>query len=194
MDNLLSSLTIIAELIVLLLFLQLSKFTKAGWKDFVEDVSSKGSWEFIFDNFDYLIVYGANILILYTGLILSFISLDSENPYSIISYTLSILFMVFLAFTPIMSTNITRELIFDKQKSSWSLFLIIHVILSMGLTLVLFMSSRITGYSVSMGLIVLLIIMIDEYFFYYLVRMFSSLVSEDVYWAMGDEDARKKRE
>lgn len=187
MDTLLASVVIIAELITLVLFVQLSNFTKKGWKAFAEEANLKGSWEFVFDNIDYCIIYAVNILVLYVGLILSFAALGSESPYSIASYTLSVLFMVLFTFAPIITTDITRELIFDKQKYSWSVFMIVHAILSAIIILILFLSTRVAGYSVSMGLIVFLIIMFDEYYFYHLVRIFSKLVSEDTSWALDRE-------
>jgi len=190
MDTISASVVITAELVALLLFVQLSRFTKTGWKSFAEEANLKGSWEFVFDNIDYCIIYAVNILILYVGLILSFVALGSDNPFSIAGYTLSVIFMVLFTFAPIITTDITRQLIFDKQKYSWSVFMIVHALLSGVLILILFLSSRVIGYSVSMGLIVLLIIMFDEYYFYHLVRMFSKLVSEDTRWAIEPEQER----
>jgi len=168
MDTISASVVIAAELLALLLFVQLSRFTKTGWKSFAEEANLKGSWEFVFDNIDYCIIYAVNIA----------------------GYTLSVLFMVLFTFAPIITTDITRQLIFDKQKYSWSVFMIVHALLSSVLILVLFLSSRVIGYSVSMGLIVLLIIMFDEYYFYHLIRMFSKLVSEDTSWAIEPEQER----
>lgn len=190
MDTTSVSVIIAAELIVLLIFVQLLRLTKKGWRSFAEEINLKGSWEFVFDNIDYCLIYGINILVLYVGLILSFISLESVNPFSIVSYTLSIVFMVLFTFVPVITTGITRQLIFDRQKHSWSVFMIIHALLTGLLIIILFLSSRIIGYSVSMGLIVLLIIMFDEYYLYHLVRMISKLLSEDTNWAVEQEEER----
>ena len=187
MHNFEESIVLVAELLVLLLFIETNKYTKDRWGIFRDDVNKKGNWEFIFDNFDFCIIYAANILIIFIGLGISLTGIDLSMPYSLASYVFAVLCMVLFAFLPVIATDLSRDLIFDRQKYIWSFFLMGHVILTALIIVILFLSSRVLGYSISMGLLLLLIIMFDEYFFYHLLRMFSMIVSEDNEWAIDAE-------
>lgn len=187
MNNFDESIVLVAELLVLLLFIEITKYTKERWGAFRDDVNKKGNWEFIFDNFDFCIIYAVNLLIIFIGLATSLSGINLSMPYSLASYVFAVLCMVLFAFLPVIATDLSRDLIFDRQKYVWSFFLMGHVILTAIIIMILFLSSRVLGYSVSMGLLLLLIILFDEFFFYHLLRMFSMLVSEDNEWAIDAE-------
>ena len=92
MNNFNESIVLVAELLVLLLFIETTKYSKDRWATFRDDVNKKGNWEFIFDNFDFCIIYAVNILIVFIGLATSLSGISLSMPYSLASYVFCLLY------------------------------------------------------------------------------------------------------